>query len=393
MNAPQTLRVISFLNPREPTKQSDLSWLAIRQVRALLNAGIRVQWQILETPVTVPGTMQMPPLIELSAASIEYMAPHDARLADLPALVKLARIDGDAGVLLAVTSPEWWAPLMGDAKRRIAYLERIPRWSRHTLARLCATCDEIWVPDAQWAHAVREARAGLELVVMPPIRLHSTSSNIAQDRLQAFQALLDLAAGSFVFLCTFDSHGMQACSHLLEAWKQAFGERDDINVSLILHCPPQFFFAPAVHGGFVDVASWVDIQTEQAKHTGVVLLDQRLNVDGEDLLRACAHVLLVTSEGDGLGLRVLDAVEAGNAVVGPAMQGIEELLGPDWQSFAATELSPTAALATALLDAYEHTFDEGPRRTLIQWHVANHLSEAAFAQRVLKRLPTLQVPA
>ncbi|QIL73829.1 glycosyltransferase family 4 protein (plasmid) [Diaphorobacter sp. HDW4B] len=392
MTVSQTLRVISFLDSRAPSAQTDLSWLAIRQIRALVNAGISVQWHILETPATGLSVMQTQPLVALNAAAIEYMAQHDVRLADLPALVKRTVVQGDADILLAITSPEWWAPLLGNAKRRIAYLERNLHWPQHMLLRLCAMCDEVWLPDAQWGDTILASNVGLELAVIPPIRMHRMSGNIAQDRLQAFQTSLEIPVDSLVFLCVLDNHGMQACSHLLAAWGKAFGERPDVNVSLILHCPPHFV-DHTVHGGSVHAADWVDTKMESSKHSGIVLLDQNLNAEGAELLRACSHIQIVTTAGDGLGLRVMDAVEAGNAVVGPATQGLEGLLGPDWQGFSVEGKSPTDALAQALCDAYEHTFDEGPRRTVIQWYAANHLSEAAFVQRVLQRLPTLQVHA
>ncbi|QIL82163.1 hypothetical protein G7047_21185 [Diaphorobacter sp. HDW4A] len=392
MTGPQTLRIISFLDPHKPSIQSDLSWLALRQVRALVNAGMPVQWQILEPPAPLRGLQQTRPPVELPMTAIEHMAQHDARLADLPAVARHTRINGNADILLAVTSPEWWAPLLGNAKKRIAYLERNPHWPLHTLAHLCESCDEIWLPDAQWAEIMHEVCAAPNLAVMPPIRQHRASYNLDQTRLHAFQSSLDVTAGSFVFLCTLDGHGMQGCGHLLAAWEKAFGERMDIDVSLILHCPPQFV-APAAIDGFVDTASWIEERMTHARHTGVVLLDQHLNGDGEDLLRASAQVLLVADEGDGLGMRVMDSVDAGNAVVAAARRGLEGLLGTEWQGFAPIALSQTSALAEALLDAYETIFDKGQQRTLIQWHATHHLSEAAFVQRVLERLPILDAQA
>lgn len=53
MTPSQTLRIISFLDPREPSVQTDLSWLAVRQVRALVNADMPVQWQILQAPTSL----------------------------------------------------------------------------------------------------------------------------------------------------------------------------------------------------------------------------------------------------------------------------------------------------------------------------------------------------
>ncbi|MBF5004252.1 glycosyltransferase [Diaphorobacter caeni] len=382
MTPSQTLRIISFLDPREPSVQTDLSWLAVRQVRALVNADMPVQWQILQAPTSLLSGRQAQAPVELTMSTIESMAQHDTRLADLTALFRSTRIDdGDADnaeVMLAMTPPEWWAPLLVDGPhRRIAYLERSIHWPLSTLARLCATCDEIWLPDGHWAEALHEVNPALNLAVMPPIRLHRASCNIDQQRLDAFQSSLDVTAESFVFLCSLDSHAVQDCGHMLGAWEQAFGKRLDIDVSLILHCPPQF----NTPTGFVESASWIEEQLKDAQHTGVILLNQHLNGDGEDLLRASAQVLLVANHGDGLGLRVMDAVDAGNAVVAPARKDLEEWFGMDWQGYASPE-----ALAQALADAYDHVFDESARRTMIQWRATNHLSEAAFVQRVNERL-------
>ena len=56
-------------------------------------------------------------------------------------------------------------------------------------------------------------------------------------------------------------------------------------------------------------------------------------------------------------------------------------------------LSQAASLAQVLLAAHDQVLEQGGQRAMIQWHVSNHLSEAAFVQRVLARLPLLEVQA
>ena len=393
MSAAQTLRIVSFLNPHEPSVQTDLSWLAMRQVRALVNAQVRVQWQVFAQPrAGGAGPTGMP--VPLSMAHMAHMAQYDARLADLPALARETAFDdgSEAGLVLAVTSPEWWAPVLAQAPRRMAYLARHPHWPMQVLRALCAGCDEVWVPDAPFAEALRAGGHDLPLAVLPPIRQHRPSLNLALDRLEAFQASLGLSASSMVFLCALDEHGLPACAHLLAAWSQAFGGRPHTDVALVLHCPPRFWVA-ASPSGFVDADQWVREQLADAGPVQVVLLDQHLNGDGEDLLRACTQVQLVVGPGDGLGLRVLDAVDLGNGVVGPAMHGLEALLGDAWQGFSPGAVVHSAELAQVLVAAHDQVLAQGEQRAMTQWHVSNQLSEAAFVQRVLARLPMLEVQA
>ena len=393
MSAAQTLRIVSFLNPHEPSLQTDLSWLAMRQVRALVNAQVSVQWQVLAQPIAggaAPTGMPAP----LPEAHMAHMAQYDARLADLPALAQQTAVElgREAELVLAVTSPEWWAPVLAHAPRRMAYLARHPHWPMRVLGSLCAGCDEVWVPDAPFAQDLRAERAALAVAVMPPIRLHRASLNLALDRVEAFQASLGLSASSMVFLCTLDEGGLPTCAHLLAAWSQAFGGRPSTDVALVLHCPPRFKLASSP-SGFVDAEAWVSEQLAAAGPVQVVLLDQHLNGDGEDLLRACTQVQLVAGPGDGLGLRVLDAVDVGNGVVGPALHGLEALLGDAWQGFSPGALTQSAGLVQVLVAAHEQVLAQGEQRAMTQWHVSNHLSEAAFVQRVLAHLPMLEVRA
>ena len=319
-------------------------------------------------------------------AALTQMAQHDRRLADVPGLLIQASTDGDADIHIAVTPPEWWAPLLGTAcRKRIAYLERNLHWSPLTLAHLAAGCDEVWVPDTLWANSLREAAPTLRLAVVPPISPLRANSHVAPAKLQALKASLGIHEDSLVFLCTVDADEAPACAHVLAAWQQAFGALTNSDVALILHTPPHLAAPPL--GALVDTASWMAAQPQHSAPSTVVLLDQHLNAEGIDLLRACAQVLLVAENGDGLGLRVMDAVDAGNAIVGPAMHGLEEWLGADWQGYAQPSPSQPDALAAALRDAYEHIFDDSARRMMAQWHASNHLSEAAFVQRVLAQLP------
>ena len=393
MSAAPTLRIVSFLNPHEPSLQTDLSWLAVRQVRALVNAQVRVHWQVLTQPLAGgAGPTGMP--ATLSMAHLVHMAQYDARLADLPALAQqTAMEDGsEAELVLAVTSPEWWAPVLAQAPRRMVYLARNPHWPMRVLGSLCAACDEVWVPDDPFAQVVRGERPALPVTVMPPIRLHRSSLNLALDRVEAFQASLGLGASSMVFLCTLDERDLPACAHLLAAWSQAFGGRPHTDVALVLHCPPRFLAASSP-SGFVDAEAWVSEQLADAGPVQVVLLDQHLKADGQDLLRACTQVQLVAGPGDGLGLRVLDAVDVGNGVVGPALHGLEALLGDAWLGFSPTALMQSAELAQVLVAAHAQVLAQGGQRAMTQWHVSNQLSEAAFVQRVLAHLPMLEVRA
>ena len=384
------MQIISFLAPGEPAQQPDLSLLAIRCVRALVNAQVPVHWRVLAAPGSaVAFTSTLAPKT-LTAEAVVQISELDSALGDLGDLLRATRGPVPGGVALAMTAPQWWpallAPLQG---RRIAYLEPSPFLRPEQIAPYCGYPDEVWLPDADLAQQLRRHQPGLRTRMLPPVRRHAVQQDISVDRLAAFRQMMGIGDQTFVFYAMLDAHSAGGCADMLAAYALAFDGEANADVTWVVQCPPEFV-DPLRDGTPVPAAQFIEgLLAGMPSSRGhgrpkIVLLDQDLNSAGRDLLHACGNAFLVPRSGDALGLRAIDAAEAGNEVIGPAGRNLEFLLGAAWQALAGSQSSDgfVQALAHAMKSAWLRRDGDARGRDRVQWHLANALSEAAWVLSV-----------
>ena len=384
------MQIISFLAPGEPSQQPDLSLLAIRYVRALVNAQVPVYWQVLAAPgAAIAFTSTLAPRA-LTAEAVMRISEIDSALGDLRDLFQATREPVGGGVTLAMTAPQWWpallAPLQG---RRIAYLEPSPFLLAEQIAPYCSYPDEVWLPDEDLAQPLLRHQPGLLTKALPPVRRLAVQQDISVERLAAFRQMMGVGEKTFVFYAMLDAHSSECCADLLRAYSLAFDGETKADVALVVQCPPEFV-DPLRDGAPMPAVQFVEgLLAGMPSSRGhdrpkIVLLDKNLNSTGRDLLHACGNALLVPRSGDALGLRAIDAAEVGNEVIGPAGRSLEFLLGTAWQALAGPHSSAgfVQALAPAMREVWLRRDGYGGDRDRVQWHVANALSEAAFVLRV-----------
>lgn len=313
---------------------------AIAYVRALVNAGVPVQWIPLDwTPdCMVPGEWlpggRRRPLLECCGTR--------GHLADLPALVACSADTIAHDVVVVHAPPEAWPPLFEGGCRNIGMtVWETDRAPAHWLP-LMHRAESVIVP-CEFNRAAF-ARSGLErpVRVVPHIRRH-TWREYAPAEIATARAQMGIPAGHRVFYTINAWDPRKNLPALIRAFAHAFDAQ-----------APACLLLKTGSVGHGDAPLYPDVPTRElarramqaaAAETGravatIALVDGQVDGDDIDLIHALGDVYVSLTHGEGWGLGAFEAATLGKPVVMTAWGGQCEFLGEDWPGAVPCTLEP-----------------------------------------------------
>jgi glycosyltransferase involved in cell wall biosynthesis len=315
------LRYYSFVEP------SGYGLAAIAYVRALVNAGVPVQW----VPLARAGD-DVRPLRPGDPIPLSMLSTEDEALADLPALFSATSQPIAYDTIVAHTVPERWPTLFEAHKRNVGCTvwetDRIPAHWR-TLLDLA---ERVLVPcetnrDTFVAGGIRRTPE-----IVPHIRRHAWNA-FAPAEVDAARKRFGLDGARFVFTTINAWDPRKALPALLDAFVRAF--RDDDGVALVLktgatgYGPPPFYREEPT---LTMAQRAVDAATDALDRDAppICVLPYELNGRGVDILHELSDGYVTLSHGEGWGLGMFDAATRGTPAIATGWGGHLDYLGGDW---------------------------------------------------------------
>lgn len=303
----------------------------IAYVRALVNAGMPVQWIPLDwTPermsagswTSADGRRQQ--LLERCGSW--------GHLADVPALVESTSAAVAHDVVVVHAPPESWPSLFEPGKRNIGMtVWETDRAPAHWLPPMRQS-DAVIVP-CEFNRAAF-ARSGLDkpMRVVPHIRRHCWREYTLADVARA-RAQLGIPAGNRVFYTINAWNPRKNMPALVRAFARAFSA--DSPVSLLIKTDAtgngQAPFYPYMPTREMLLRAMQEATAENGRPMAqVVLVDAELDGDGIDLIHALGDVYVSLTHGEGWGLGAFEAATLGKPVLMTAWGGQCEFLGDAW---------------------------------------------------------------
>ena len=297
----------------------------IAYVRALVNAGIAVQWIPLDWTPTSPiadWAAKSRPLLELCGG--------DGHLADLPALVERTAAPAAHDIVVAHAPPEFWPACFERGRRNIGYAawetDRLPaHWPP-----LLHAAHRVLVPCCHNAAAFRAA--GIDPLIVPHVRRHRWHEH-SPSQLAAARADLGIPAGDIVFYTIGSWEPRKAMAELIDAFTRAFGADDA--VTLLIKTTRTGYGAPPRYLQRATQELATEAITAAVARGGrppprIVLHDRPLDGDAIDAIHAVGDVYVSLSHGEGWGLGAFEAAALAKPVVMAAWGGQTDFLGDDW---------------------------------------------------------------
>lgn len=304
---------------------------AVAYVRALVNAGIAVQWIPLDwtTQRMVAGAWIFPdghrqPLLEKCATQ--------GHLADVPALVEQTRAPVAHDVVIVHAPPESWQPLFERGKRNIGMtVWETDRTPAHWMP-LMRAAERVIVPCA--FNRETFVRDGLDrpVRVVPHIRRHCWREFSPRD-IAAARAQLRIPPGNRVFYTSNAWDPRKNMPALIHAFAQAFEASDPVTLliktSATGHGEAPYFPSLSTRELAQQVIRHAIAETGRSV-AQIVLIDMELDGDDMDLVHALGDVYVSLSHGEGWGLGAFEAATLAKPVVMTGWGGQCEFLGADW---------------------------------------------------------------
>lgn len=303
---------------------------AVAYVRALVNAGVPVQWIPLEWTAERMQASQWIPPDGRRQRLLEQCGTH-GHLADAAALVARTAASVAHDVVIAHAPPEFW-PFGFEADK----------------SNIGVTVWETDLAPAHWLPLMRQAdrvivpcefnrqaflRSGLDrpIAVVPHIRWHCWSE-FAPSTIVAARAQLGIPPGHRVLYTINAWDPRKNLPGLIRAYAQAFSADDP--VSLLIKTDA---FGHA-GGPFYQSLPTCELAAQAmaaAAATGrplprIVLNDAVLDGDSIDMIHAIGDFYVSLTHGEGWGLGAFEAATLGKPVVMTAWGGHCEFLGTDW---------------------------------------------------------------
>lgn len=305
---------------------------AVDYVRALVNAGVPVQWIPLRwTPErAVPSAWELP---DGSRRRVLVQCGTLGHLADLPALVERTAAPVAHDVVVVHAPPESWMPLIERGKRNIGMTVWETDSAPAHWVPLMRAVDRVVVPCKLNRDVF--ARCGLDkpIHIVPHIRRHCWRE-FSPRELAAARARLGVAEGSRVFYTINAWDPRKNLPALIRAFAHAFAA--DARVCLLIktgatgHGEAPFY--PNIATSELARRAMLGAAAETGRRTApIVLVDTELNGDEIDLIHALGEVYVSLTHGEGWGLGAFEAATLGKPVVMTGWGGHCDYLGAGWQ--------------------------------------------------------------
>lgn len=316
---PTGVKFLSYLEP------SGYGLAALGALRALVNAGVPVQWHVLSRAGA--GAVAAP----VALASMPAFAAGDAALDDLAALVAATALPVDHDRVVAFCVPEHWPVAFEPRRVNVGCTawetDRLPPHWRGFLAR----ADRIVVPSAHNARVFEDATSGIPVRVVPHVRRHAFNEFGAAE-LATLRRELGVEHARTVFYTVNAWDPRKDLPTLLRAFVRAFTADDP--VALLLKTTPQGFAAPPLYRREPAAALAQAVIDDAARAEGrpppaITLLPYEMSGRGVDALHRIGDVYVSTTHGEGFGLGAFDAATLGRPVLMTGWGGQRDFLGDD----------------------------------------------------------------
>lgn len=392
------LRYYSFVEP------SGYGLAGIAYVRALVNAGVPVQW----VPLARDGD-GVRPLRPGDPIPLSMLSTEDESLADLPALFSATSQPIAYDTIVAHTVPERWPTLFEAHKRNVGCTvwetDRIPAHWR-TLLDLA---ERVLVPCAMNRDTFVAGGILRTPEVVPHIRRHAWNA-FTPAEVDAARKRFGIDGARFVFTTINAWDPRKALPTLLDAFVRAFADGD--GVALVLksgatgYGPPPFYRQePTLPMAQRAVDAATDALDRDAPP--ICVLPYELNGRGVDMLHEISDGYVTLSHGEGWGLGLFDAATRGTPAIATGWGGQLDYLGAGWpgavpyrmasapvwppwrpsywpsQRWAAPDIDAAIAAMRALVE------DPAPARAAaasIAERIANDYAEPVIARRFIEAI-------
>ena len=315
--------------------------VAIAYVRALVNAGVPVQWVPMDWTPECMAAGSWTLSDGRPRRLLEQCGTH-GHLADVTALVERTSAPVEHDTVVVHAPPEAWPRIFESGKRNIGVtVWETDRAPAHWLP-LMRQAERVIVPCE--FNRTAFLRSGLErpVHVVPHIRRHCWREYAPSDVARA-RAQLGIPSGNRVFYTINAWDPRKNMPALVRAFARAFAV--DAPVSLLIKT------GPTGHGDapFYPVLPTRELvlqaMREAAAETGrqipqIVLVDAELDGDGIDLIHMLGDVYVSLTHGEGWGLGAFEAATLGKPVIMTAWGGQCEFLGADWPGAIPCALEP-----------------------------------------------------
>jgi hypothetical protein len=317
----QGVKFTSFLEP------SGYGLAAIGYVRALVNAGVPVQWRLVRhagwgfAPVAAGETL---PFLDQSVG--------DAALADLPALLAATARPIAFDTTLVHTVPEHWPGLFEPGRRNFGYAAwETSRPPQHWRTLLDSAAG-VLVPSEANRAAFVAAGVRAPVRTVPHVRRHAWNA-FAPDELERAREQFGVAAAQTIFYSINAWDPRKALPALLRAFVHAFTAGD--RVALIVKTGPVGYGPPPFYpkgpsAEFAQAAIDAAAAETGRDPPSICLLPYELSGRGIDLLHALGDACVSLSHGEGWALGAFDAATQAIPVLMTGWGGQLDYLGVNW---------------------------------------------------------------
>ncbi len=326
MSAPRAVRYYS------PGDISGYGQAGIANVRALVNAGIRVQWTPLDWGPDRIRAGHWPMSQEGGARPLLEQAGATGHLSDVRALIAATSAAIDYDTVIAHSPPEFWPFAFEQGRRNIGCTAwETDRTPAHWLP-LMRRADRVVIPSNQNLDALRRAGLDRPIDIVPHIRRHRWCEFSRSD-IAAARADCGIPPHHRVFYTVTTWHVRKALPRLIEAFAKAFAT--DEPVTLLIKTERYGDGAPPLYPPTPTREMASRVTAEIAAGFGrpvphLVLLDDPLDGDELDLIHAMGDVYVSLTCGEGWGLGSFEAATLGKPVVMTGWGGQTDYLGEKW---------------------------------------------------------------
>lgn len=315
-----------------PCDLSGYGQAAIANVRALVNAGVPVQWIPLDWQ---PDRMHVGQwAVSAGGQPRELLGKfgQHGHLNDLATLIAQTSTPIAYDTIVAHSPPEFWPHGFQRGKRNIGCTAwETDRSPAHWLP-LLRQADHVVVPSTHNRDAFR--RSGLKgpLSVIPHIRRHRWCE-FSRAELAAVRDELGIPAHHKVFYSINTWSVRKAMEDLLFAFAQAFPNGEPVTLLVktghMGEGPGPFYSTEPTH----QLASRMTARISEATGKAFphfVLLEDTLDGDELDLIHAIGDYYVSLTHGEGWGLGAFEAATLGKPVLMTAWGGHTDYLGTTW---------------------------------------------------------------
>lgn len=302
---------------------------AVANVRALVNAGLAVQWVPLEwTPTRlIPGQWQ-----NHEGESKPVLKAQGSALADVATLVEQTRRPLEPDAVIAHAPPESWPGLF----RKQSYNIGCTVWeTSRTPAHwrpLMTLADTVAVPSEFNRRIFQAAVPEAPVAVLPHIRRH-TWNDYTPSEIRQGKADLGIPADHRVFYTISTWDPRKALPELISLFVRAFYSETPVTLLIKTNASgvdagPHYQQRPTQTLAAETVS---EISRELGREApNIILNTDQLDSAELDMIHAIGDVYVTVSHGEGFGLGAFEAATRATPVLAPAWGGQTEFLGKHW---------------------------------------------------------------